>query len=661
MLIILQQKPWDPIDPGTSNEPEIADVGNIADEDKSESESVSSNSPGPGINFRLRTIARDLSTKIRFGLLPESDDKNLAFLMQHMALMTWLSDLLRGSTEDSPPPTEVGPRLKGIPEMRTISWSDWTSLPRYAPDQPRYAVDILVEDPPPLGPQGMLDRPENDEDNSSAFTKLPVRPDGVPTLPTEIAIMSLPIRRIISDMADGRFRVDAIVQTMYIFRPFKILVYLEDKIRRRASELHKLFAESVTTATEQPSDEEEGGKNGDSLFKGKDLEKADAATGDDAESTRSHEQRDHQRDGHIFNHGYWNQLTRDELQEAAQDFDVLLLFMDKYMFALRNALRETDDVRVSFRELWYLYTPGTIVYVKDSGVPQKLWRVIQGVGGTTKAWGDAPPPPGAVHPNYLKLGGATRENKTPPFTLDCYYIDFDGTNYVRVIKSFTIDEFQGLTHVQGLPILPFQVAQSEGLVDTKTIRERGIEFLSYTQQSYCYFRGRSLSYEPDGHVLRRPEKGSMGSVAVLSESIESPVVVDFERCLNTLPDWKPCRVARELTVLYPDSRLPPQFIDDDRVWDLRLAEQILNYTDQTQSIEIYGHEPPSGDEILLLPDRVFAFVLRTRRWGKSPECHMHPQSHTREEVSLISDSSVYPNQSRDSKCRREQLGSNESG
>ncbi|KAF6816386.1 AAA family ATPase [Colletotrichum sojae] len=610
----------------TRTEPDRTEAVSIANGTEAGSESSSSVSSVTGFNYRLHTIARVLRTNPDFSDRElASDNENLELLMQHTSLMTWLSRLLRGP--DHPPPsTAAFDRLRGIPEMKLSTWKEWDKFPISIPEKdPKYAIDILVEDPPLTG----LSRLGPDEENPSASIRLSVRPDGIPTLPSQISIFSLPIRRIIFDIADGRLRSDSINGFMNIYRPFKILVYLEDKIRQRAAELHKLFAESTATPTRQPPAEKDRDTEGHSISDGNVPDKTDAATEDDVESTHSQEQSEYDnRDERIFTHGYWNQLTREELQEAAEDFEVLVSFMDKYIFPLRRALRENDDVKVSFRELWHLYTPGTIVYVKDSSVPQKLWRVIQVIGGTVRLRLDAPPPPRGVHvvnsSNYLKLGGATGENRTPAFTLDCYYVDFNGTNYVRVLKSFAIDEFQGFVHVQGLPILPLHVATSEGLVDINAMQERGTEFISYTQQSYCYFRGRSVSYEPNGQVLRRPEGGTVGSVAVLSESIESPVVVDFERCFNTLPDWKPCRVSKELTVLYPDARLPPPPYDDDRVWDLRMAEQVLNYTDQTQSIEIYGRHPPSEDDVLLLPNRVFAYVLRTRRWGKSSECYVHP-------------------------------------
>ncbi|KAK1580696.1 P-loop containing nucleoside triphosphate hydrolase protein [Colletotrichum navitas] len=166
--------------------------------------------------------------------------------------------------------------------------------------------------------------------------------------------------------------------------------------------------------------------------------------------------------------------------------------------------------------------------------------------------------------------------------------------------------------------------------------KRGEEFISYTKWSYSYYRGRSLTHEPEGTALCHPQQNTIDSSMVLSEAIESPVVVDFERCLRAAPAWRPGRIPRGFSRVLderagdlrqpprppgppgppepPRSPSPPPSIDDDRIWDVRLAEKVLGFTDPRQPIELHGQDPPSGDDVLLLPNRVFAFILRTRKW-----------------------------------------------
>ncbi|TDZ75099.1 hypothetical protein CTRI78_v000001 [Colletotrichum trifolii] len=215
----------------------------------------------------------------------------------------------------------------------------------------------------------------------------------------------------------------------------------------------------------------------------------------------------------------------------------------------------------------------------------------------------------------LALGGSDRA-RLVPFTLDCYYVDFDGTNFVRVLKKFEIPEFKDAMSVRGLPILPISVAVQEGLINIEDVRTRASAFIAYTRSTYSYYRGRSICREPDGELLRRVEKGGLESTVVFPENIESPIVVDFERCFQEQPSWKPCRASRELSTLR-HIVIPSAGMDDDRVWDLRMAERVLEYTDQSQSIELHSRVPPTGDDLLLLPDRLFAYVLRTRQWEGS--------------------------------------------
>ncbi|KAK1624637.1 hypothetical protein BDP81DRAFT_329399 [Colletotrichum phormii] len=310
------------------------------------------------------------------------------------------------------------------------------------------------------------------------------------------------------------------------------------------------------------------------------------------------------RDGIIFTPAYdWNSLTRDELQEASEDLGTLVSFMDKYILPLGKAIEGASDVRVHYQELWHVFKPGSIVYVKDPAVPQKLWRVVQGKGGQrSENWRSS------SQQAHLQLGGALNDLKPLPFVIECYHLDYDGTRFIRVFKDFKFEIYRDLTSVRSLPILPLNVAERDGFINVADCKTRGQDFISYTKWSY-----RALT-----------------SAVMISEAVESPVVVDFHRCLQEIPSWKPGRSSRgswglagnnegQKTSL-DDNPPPPEppGRDDDRMWDTRMAEDVLNYTDQSQPGEVYGREPPEGNETLLLPDRVFAFVLRTRRWACTP-------------------------------------------
>ncbi|KAI3558801.1 hypothetical protein CABS03_11433 [Colletotrichum abscissum] len=391
----------------------------------------------------------------------------------------------------------------------------------------------------------------------------------------------------------------------------EVLQWLEPKIRKRLSEIQELYLSSkdrdVDLEHQKVSTEAEASEN---------LETKDAKPPITRET----------RDGIIFTSAYdWKSLTQDELQEASDDLGTLLSCIDEYMLPLGKAVEESGDVRVHYQELWHVFKPGSIVYVKDPAVPQKLWRVVQGKGGQTPQYRQP-----ATQAANLQLGGALNDSRPVPFVIECYHIDFDGVQFIRVFKNFKFEMLRDLTSIRSLPIIPLRTAERDGFVDISGYKERGQDFVSYTKPSYGYYRGQSLINEPEGTILRRPEKGAITSAVMISEAIESPVVVDFHRCLQEVPSWKPGRSSRgswglaevtEEKKASPPYSAPPPIppgTDDDRVWDARIAEEVLKYTDQSQPVEVYGREPPEGDETLLLPNRVFAFVLRTRQWACIP-------------------------------------------
>ena len=521
-------------------------------------------------------------------------DKRATTLTKHLRMMEWVAKTLLNANKDNVRRQPEAPTRKmAIPENKRVTWLEWKKYPQ---SPPHHAVYILIEEPPVSG-RGENDVGETSREAQDIITEYPSRHLGIiRMLPPRLRLGSFPVRNILATMASDKSSAQWYPFSTLV-RPFKILVYCEDDIRQRQSELDQLCEESVAMLPTQMGSEQ-GVKGG--------------STVDD----KSSQVKDSIRlsPPNFFGPGYdFTRLTLEERQEAARDLRVLVSFMDEYIFPLQKALRTAKVDEVYFYELWYLFSPGSIIYVKDVTVPQKLWRVVQGTGGRrpylrSQRQGD-----------HLEFGGIFSKTKCDPFNIDCFYIDFNGFEFFRVRKTFKLDEFKDLQGIRSLPIIPLHVAETEGLVDRNSLMERGKDFISYTKLSYCYYSGQSLSREPSGNVLQRPDSRTMGSVSEIPEVIESPVVVDFQRCLQSIPNWNPGNSQHELSKT-PEHELqgnPNDLVEDDRVWDVRLAERILDYTDQTQALGDQDRIPPTGDNIILLPDRVFAFVLRTHRWGES--------------------------------------------
>ncbi|KAL0934008.1 AAA family ATPase [Colletotrichum truncatum] len=600
-----------------NNDRSVSERGSEAG-DEDDDGSGDSRASHHSIAWRLRNVASDLRELTAGPIVPvNTDTENLKILMSHLNMLEWISSLLKEVPSRSNSVVSIiAERVKCVPELRGYKFQQWVPPPPAPPyfrkDSNTPAIAFLTEEPQ-FYTRGTPHSPFRTSQLSSSNFNQPSRPHGVGYLPPQIRVNSLPVMRILSTVTGGLLNA-APHADMNIYRPYKVLVYFEKRIRSELAFLGEQCAEAARE-TEEANAAAASHVKSDDEKQGKPESDSDSVASVESDTSQNIPGRYSVPEYLLFQPAQWRHHTLDLLQEAKADLGILIEFMDKYVFPLRKALKEEADMRVHFNELWHLYVPGSLVYVRDPGVPQKLWRVIQGTGGNRTP---LVRPPENSHVSHLKLGASYGNNKLDPLILDCYYVDFDGTHFVRVLKKFRIEEFKELTAIKGLPILPINVAESEDLINIEESRQRGFDFIACTRPTYRYFRGRSLCYEPEGNVMRRPEKETIGSLEVLSESIESPVVVDFERCLQMVPDWRPCKVPMELTTPYKDSPPPPSNLDDERNWDVRMAEEVLNYTDQSQTLEWHSRTPPSGEEVLLLPGRVFAYVLRTRRWASLP-------------------------------------------
>ncbi|RYP58267.1 hypothetical protein DL769_009028 [Monosporascus sp. CRB-8-3] len=517
----------------------------------------------------------------RTNLFNEADKAE--FLVRSLKSLQWLYEAVTSEPEKSEPesePKESKVRIRATPEIKHLTWDEWRKSSG-SWREPHSSIYVLSEEPPALSPLMRSRKTSRLDLHGRGLqadpTAVSARRAGAKPLPPRIRIASAPVKRILDSMCNDDLRWEG-DSALVLLRPYKILVYHEQNIRKRLAELQQACENHEEKA--KGEDEAEPGRSevgGIVIFR----------TNTD-----------------------WNTLTLDEKQEAARDFGFLVTFMDEYISPLNTRRSSGGDNLVHFHELWHILSPGTLVYVKDKAVHQKVWKVLQGTGGRralslTQDIND-----------QLQLGGWWQD-KSNPFKLDCYYIDFNGVHFVRVVKTFSIKEFSEAQPVKALPIVPFSIAEKEGLVNRDVLLDRGKDFVDCTKPSYKYYGGRSLSHAPTGDRLKRPDAGSLGSIAVLSEAIESHVMVDFERCLQAIPDWNPSISASELSKA-PENELQDDPVDssveDDRVWDVRMAEEILEFSDRSQTLGKHD-KTPMGDELLLLPDRLFAFVLRTRRWA----------------------------------------------
>ncbi|PYI05458.1 P-loop containing nucleoside triphosphate hydrolase protein [Aspergillus sclerotiicarbonarius CBS 121057] len=307
----------------------------------------------------------------------------------------------------------------------------------------------------------------------------------------------------------------------------------------------------------------------------------------------------------------WNPLNRtlSQLTALIHDCRCLLRFMDGFLQPeLARIAGGPDTVR--FSDLWFLFPTGSLIYCKDRNIPQKIWRVVQRAGGR----------------RYLSRpsGIETGEYRTTfsPFVLECYHLDYDGRNYIQIYHQFQIPDFDGLQAVKSLSVIPFVVAE-RGLVNKDDLLACGEAFINYTTSwHHRHYSGRTYSRTTYGGKLSRITTDDPGkNVSQYAEQIDSEVIVDFSHAIKEVPWWYP----GDAEYVYYQAEIEEtganeweyEPIDPDNKWDSRLTDEFLEKeTPKWRELGTKGKgKVPQGDDVLLLPDRVFAFVLRSRRWA----------------------------------------------
>lgn len=304
-------------------------------------------------------------------------------------------------------------------------------------------------------------------------------------------------------------------------------------------------------------------------------------------------------------------------EEAMNDLRCLVRFMDEYIKPVRDQVQQPGQRTVRFSELWHLFQPGQLIYVRDRDVPQKVWRVLQTTGGRRYL---RPP-----YPDEIPTGmppRKSRNNGYSDFLLDCYSLDYDGSRFAPTFNSFPIPKFDDTLLIDSLPVFPVSIAQREQILDKEALIKRGQQFVQCTKVCHRHYSGRSLVRNGNGAALPfRSDSVDDRAQMLISESIEGEVMIDFDRSFQRNPDWLP--IFHELKPSVMDLReceedeTDPfeEKIEQDNPWDKRRRDDYIN-GDELKLYPWPRETEPSGDDLLLLPDRVFGFVLRSRKWGE---------------------------------------------
>ncbi|KAI9838308.1 MAG: hypothetical protein M1819_005576 [Sarea resinae] len=346
--------------------------------------------------------------------------------------------------------------------------------------------------------------------------------------------------------------------------------------------------------------------------------------------------------------------TTDELidsVEALRDIRCLVEFMDNEVFPVANRFKDGSCRTIRFNELWHLYKPGDEVFAPlgkkststaksdastkgsaarhtETVLPgtqkthkryQSSWRVLSTANGRTRLSAED------------DEGDGKPKQPVDAFLVDCYYLDFDGKRVRPITHTFAIPPFEEERDVTSLEIYPWQFVDSAAEI-RNDLKKRGEAFRRFATSKHSYCSGPSLLCHPCGCPIFEFDKKHV-------ENIESEVIVDFNEALQSDRDWvlntslaPLSSETKELNETYP------KFIwkDHDTKEIDREVDEFMHYDDymdRVRSREFSNKEPFLKDDnepadpdaitdiefrdkdIILLPNRVFAFVLKTRKFA----------------------------------------------
>lgn len=393
-----------------------------------------------------------------------------------------------------------------IPELNCVTWPTFRSLAihnkglsfRY---RPHHAVDVLIGEPRLYHERQKIFAPV-----SEALEK----DEPIKEFPERIRINSRPLILILCKLS-GRFVMNALGNPPVILRPYTLLVYYREELKAILDSLENKWGATVDEAGQKVDGDARDSERGQTgLANESEKAKEDQEDGPDEEGLES-EQND---ETEVFP----IKTPVEESLAARNDLRCLLRFFDNCWNQLNDRLdpRTHINPKVQFCDLWYLFHPGIFAFSNKS--PQKVWRVLHATAGRNY-----------LSPDPDDLSNRINIARCSPFTLNCYYIDYDGKEYGPVQHKFEIQPYDRWKDVISLDLYPVSYGHnsSEALA---ALNARGKKFVETSRSRHMYYKGRTLIRSPAGGLLEFVKH---------SEDVESAVVVDFDRTLQFNPNWRP--------------------------------------------------------------------------------------------------------------------------
>ena len=543
-------------------------------------------------------------------------------------------------------PAADKPRLPAIPQLHYVEWSEFKN--KYIGDEQDYAIEVLV------GGAKYYHQRSEEERKDKQRLKISSNDRDPPTtghesssrLPERIRINSEPILLILN-------QVDPMDRSEYpivMLRPFKPLIYHEVRIReifqRLVTKWGSVDKGDGTEQAVEPTSMSYVGNSTDSVVSEGDIGSlpAESEAGSKLEAVPNR----------LVDSDDFTVTSPDEeaddladSPEALRDLRCLIEFIDVELKPVADSYRNMSRQKIPFCDLWHLFKPGDLVHsplgnttseffiqngerIQQGGSNdryQEVWRVGHTSGGRPileQARGK--------HGSRERYTVAGLKCTINDFWITAGFVDFNGSSYNHQAFRFSILPFDGERDITSLQLYPLRYAPEVDELKDR-LKSRGEAFREYTTFKYRYYAGKTLTCAPSG--FHAPEL----YYPKHPENIDSQVVVDFGEAFAAHPGWRSTwhTLSRDADLAlgedaedYPTSywkdsarKVLDEQIEDDIYGDEHIDTKMMeDYTQCNPLLRDYMqrrsaiNDALDESQLVLLPNRVFAFVMKSRKWGR---------------------------------------------
>jgi hypothetical protein len=525
----------------------------------------------------------------------------------------------KDTTDTGPNAGQAASDCDPCPSVNRLEWSVFIS-----PQTERFAIDVL--DGEPILTFASFYRPwtarrntaQHPEPTSAGAAKRKQLPPGQGALPERIRINSRLIIKILQKIDPEAF--SGAEEPLVMIRPFKALVYYEDQIRQIHQELNKKVHSSPPGTLAASS------ANTDAAHK----------AGDDREIRRDKDASETKAEGRNADSTPAEEALKDPLTSspsALQQLSTLIDFLDTDIKPKAEYMSKSKPQKITFHDVWYLFRPGDEV-VSQGG--KQAYRILNITSSPHK-----------VIPPWRNFETMSAKSDETPVQLFCVHIDFDGTTIGPVLTKFEIPRFDGEKSVISLPVLPLRYYHSVSATaeDVRAhLIARGRMFLDVLNQKHMHYNGLTLENrdEVDGQVVVDFEKAfEMETRRPRPLKSEQDSDEDHgnrkKKKSSEEESWQP-KIVNLIGWEYPevkDVRCDAGCCNNDNIHKDAYAEAKRNSDYQSSLIPVELSREPSvaifprrfnlatpeeelsEEDYVIMSYRVFGFVLRNRKWGKS--------------------------------------------